>query len=64
MSPLVSVCLVVHLKKTINNVTQYGYPVGTLTIATAVVRKILFDYFYQMQCGVRKLMDGQCQQAV
>ena len=52
MSPLVSVCLVVHLKKTINNVTQYGYPVGTLTIATAVVHKILFDYFYQMQCGV------------
>jgi hypothetical protein len=41
MSPLVSACLAVHLKKTINNVIQYGYPVGALAIATAVVRKSL-----------------------
>lgn len=38
MSPLVSACLGVHLKKTVNNVIQYGYPVGALAIATAVVR--------------------------
>ena len=37
LSPLVSACLAVHLKKTINNVIQYGYPVGALAIATAVV---------------------------
>ena len=38
MSPLVSACLGVHFKKTVNNVIQYGYPVGALAIATAVVR--------------------------
>ena len=37
LSPLVSVCLAVHLKKTINNVIQYGNPVGALAIATVVV---------------------------
>ena len=46
MSSLVSAYLAVHLKKTINNVMQYGYPVGALAIATAVVHKISFDYFY------------------
>lgn len=37
LSPLVSACLAAHLKKTINNVIQYGYPVGALTIATAII---------------------------
>ncbi|KAF8802193.1 hypothetical protein BYT27DRAFT_7113324, partial [Phlegmacium glaucopus] len=37
LSPLVSMCLAVHLKKTENNVIQYGYPVGALAIATAVL---------------------------
>ena len=38
LSPLVCACLAVHLKKTMHNVKQYGYPVGALAIATAVVR--------------------------
>ena len=38
LSPLVSACLAVHLKKTTNNVIQYGYPVGALAIVVAVVR--------------------------
>jgi hypothetical protein len=38
LRPLVSTCLAVHLKKTMHNVKQYGYPVGALAIATAVVR--------------------------
>jgi hypothetical protein len=37
LSPLVSTCLAVHLKKTMFNVKQYGNPVGALAIATAVV---------------------------
>lgn len=46
LSPLVSACLGVHLKKTINNVIQYGNPVGALAIATAVVRLFYFILFY------------------
>jgi hypothetical protein len=38
LSPLVSTCLAVHLKKTMHNLKQYGYPVGALAIATAVIR--------------------------
>ena len=38
LSPLVSACLAVHVKKTVNNVIQYGYPAGALAIVTAVVR--------------------------
>ena len=41
MSPLFSACLAVHLKKTINNVIQYGYPVGALAMVAAVVRLCL-----------------------
>ena len=37
LSPLVSACLAVHLKKTINNVIQFSHPVGALAIAAAVV---------------------------
>ncbi|KIM35954.1 hypothetical protein M413DRAFT_428169 [Hebeloma cylindrosporum] len=39
LSPLVSTCLAVHLKKTIHNVKQYGYPVGALAMATAVLER-------------------------
>ena len=41
LSPLVSTCLAVHLKKTEHNVIQYGFPVGGLAIATANVRDSL-----------------------
>jgi hypothetical protein len=37
LSALVSTCFATHLKKTINNVIQYGYPVGALAITAAVV---------------------------
>ena len=47
MSPLVSACLAVHLKKSINNAIQYGYPVGALAIATAVVRISGFILLYR-----------------
>ncbi|KAF8808382.1 hypothetical protein BYT27DRAFT_7337767 [Phlegmacium glaucopus] len=39
LSPLVSMCLGVHLKKTEHNVIQYGYPVGALAVATAVLER-------------------------
>ena len=42
LSPLVSTCLAVHLKKAILNIKQYGYPVGGLAIATAVVCALHF----------------------
>ncbi|KAF8806109.1 hypothetical protein BYT27DRAFT_7212388 [Phlegmacium glaucopus] len=47
LSPLVSMCLAVHLKKTENNVIQYGYPVGALAIATAV-----------LECGLELIKAG------
>jgi hypothetical protein len=45
MSPLVSACLAAHLKKTVNNVIQYGYPVGALAMVAAVVCLSLVTYF-------------------
>ncbi|KAF8800095.1 hypothetical protein BYT27DRAFT_7149065 [Phlegmacium glaucopus] len=39
LNPLVTACLAAHLKKTLNNVIQYGYPVGALAIATAVLER-------------------------
>ncbi|KAF8802591.1 hypothetical protein BYT27DRAFT_7260895 [Phlegmacium glaucopus] len=41
LSPLVTACLAAHIKKTMNNVIQYGYPVGALAIATAVLKRSL-----------------------
>ncbi|KAF8815867.1 hypothetical protein BYT27DRAFT_7286661 [Phlegmacium glaucopus] len=47
LNPLVTACLTAHLKKTLNNVIQYGYPVGALAIATAV-----------LECGLELIKAG------
>lgn len=47
LNPLVSACLAIHLKKTINNVIQYGYPLGALAITAAVVRLNIVLYHFE-----------------